>query len=173
MMQHDPEETQGGGKSGRETGGVAAAGLVLNPEAELPHLQMETLLKLNPQFRSTWEMERSDLEDSSPRGYDMALANCGVAAGWRDQMVVDLMMAFRRRHNLTPKLQANYYLRTLEKAKAELTRARVLAEQLDRMARTEGDFGFGPNGEDRDDEVQRRAEAMESLCVIFPRFVIL
>ena len=129
-------------------------------------------MKLNPQFRSTWEMKRSDLEDSSPSGYDMELANCGIAAGWRDQVVVDLMMAFRRRHNLTPNLQADYYLRTLEKARAEFTRARVLAKQLDRMAGTKGDFDFGPNGENGNDDVQRRAEAMESLSVIFPWFVI-
>ena len=168
-----------GSKSGQETGGVTATGLVLNPEAEPPHLQMEALLKSNPKFRVTWEMKRSDLEDSSPSGYDMSLANFGVAAGFRDQVVVDLMIAFRRRHNLTPKLRADYYLRTLEKAKAEFTKARaeftrtrVVAEQSARMADTEGDFGSGPNGEDGDDDVQRRAEAMESLRVIFPWFVI-
>ena len=163
MMQHGAEETQGD-KSGQETGGVTAAGLVLNPEAEPPYLQMETLLKLNPQFRSTWEMKRSDLEDSNLSGYDMELANFGVAAGLRDQVVVDLMIAFRRRHNLTPKLRTDYYLRTLEKAKAEFTRTRVVAEQLDRMAGTES--------EDGEDDVQRRAKAMESLRIIFPWFVI-
>ena len=170
MMQQGEEETQGS-KSGQETGGVTATGLVLNPEADPPHLQMETLLKLNPQFRSTWEMKRPDLEDSSPSGYDMELANFGVAAGLRDQAVVDLMVAFRRRHNLTLTLRADYYLRTLEKAKAEFTkaraeftRARVVAKQLDRMAGTES--------EDGDDDVQRRAKAMESLRIIFPWFVI-
>ena len=134
------------------------------PRADLPHLQMETLLKLNPQFRSTWEMKRPDLEDSSPSGYDMELANFGVAAGLRDQVVVDLMMAFRRWHNLTQKRRADYYSRTLEKAKAEFTRTRVVTEQLDRVAGTES--------EDGDDDVQRRAKAMESLRIIFPWFVI-
>ena len=94
----------------------------------------------------------------------MELANFGVAACLRDQVVVDLMIAFRRRHNLTQRLQATYYLHTLEKDRAEFTRTRVVAEQLERMAGTES--------EDGDDDVQRRAKAMESLRIIFPWFVI-
>ena len=66
MMQHGAEETQGS-KSSQETGAVTDTGLVLNPEAEPPYLQMETLLNLNPQFRSTWEMKRPDLEGLKPQ----------------------------------------------------------------------------------------------------------
>ena len=165
MMQNDEEETQGS-KSVQETGEVAATRLIINPEAEPTYLQMEILSNFNPRFRLTWEMKRSDLEDSSPIGYDMELANFGVAADLHDQVIVDLIIAFRSRNNLTKELRMDYYLRTLEKAKAEFARTQVIAKQLDRMAGTESE------DEDDDDNVQRRAEAMESLQVIFPGFVI-
>ena len=113
MMQNGEEETQGS-KSCQETEGVTATGLIFNPEAEPPYLQMETILNLNSRFRLTWEMKRADLEDSSPSGYDMELANFGVAAGLRDQVIVDLIIAFRSRHNLTKELRVDYYLRTLK-----------------------------------------------------------
>ena len=163
MMQNDEEETQGS-KSVQETGEVTATRLIINPEAEPTYLQMEILSNFNPRFRLTWEMKRSDLEDSSPIGYDMELANFGVAADLHDQVIVDLIIAFRSRNNLTKELRMDYYLRTLEKAKAEFARTQAIAKQLDRMTGTES--------EDEDDDVQRRAEAMESLQVIFPGFVI-
>ena len=165
MMQNDEEETQGS-KSVQETGEVTATRLIIDPEAEPTYLQMEILSNFNPKFRLTWEMKRSDLEDSSPIGYDMELANFGVAADLHDQVIVDLIIAFRSRNNVTKELRMDYYLRTLEKAKAEFARTQVIAKQLDRMAGTENE------DEDDNDNVQRRAEAMESLQVIFPGFVI-
>ena len=165
MMQNDEEETQGS-KSVQETGEVTATRLIIDPEAEPTYLQMEILSNFNPKFRLTWEMKRSDLEDSSPIGYDMELANFGVAADLHDQVIVNLIIAFRSRNNVTKELRMDYYLRTLEKAKAEFARTQVIAKQLDRMAGTENE------DEDDNDNVQRRAEAMESLQVIFPGFVI-
>ena len=167
MMQNDEEKTQGS-KSVQETGevtaGVADTGLIINPEAEPTYLQMEILSNFNPRFRRTWEMKRSDLEDPNPSSYDMELANFGVAADLSDQVIVDLLIAFRSRNNLTKELRMDYYLLTLKKAKAEFARTQVIAKQLDRMADTES--------EDEDDVVKRRAEAMESLQVIFPEFAI-
>ena len=167
MMQNDEEKAQGS-KSVQETGevtaGVADTGLIINPEAEPTYLQMEILSNFNPRFRRTWEMKRSDLEDPNPSSYDMELANFGVAADLSDQVIVDLLIAFRSRNNLTKELRMDYYLLTLKKAKAEFARTQVIAKQLDRMADTES--------EDEDDVVKRRAEAMESLQVIFPEFAI-
>ena len=167
MMQNDEEKTQGskfGQETGEVTAGVTDTGLIINPEAEPTYYQMEILFNLNPRFRLTWEMKRSDLDDSNPISYDMELANFGVAADLSDQAIVDLIIAFRSRNNLTKELRADYYLRTLKKAKAEFTRTEAIAKQLDRMA--------GTKSEDEDDDVQRRAEAMESLQVMFPGFVI-
>ena len=167
MMQNDEEETQES-KSSQETEevttGITDTGLIIDPKAEPTYVQMEILFNFNPRFRSTWEMKRSDLEDPSPISYDMELANFGVAADLSDQVIVDLLISFRRRNNLTKELRMDYYLLTLKKAKAEFARTQVIAWQLDKMADTEND--------DEDDDVKRRAEAMESLQVIFPEFAI-
>ena len=167
MMQNNEEEAQGS-KSSQETGevtaGVTDTGLIINPKAEPTYVQMETLFNFNPRFRSTWEMKRSDLEDPSPRSYDMELANFGVAADLSDQVIVNLLIGFRSRNNLTKEPRMDYYLRTLKEAKAEFARTQVITWQLEKMADTAS--------EDEVDKVKRRAEAMESLQVIFPGFVI-
>ena len=180
MMQNNEEETQENQSviafqsmierintcvsATQETGEVADTGLIIDPKAEPTYVQMEILFNLNPRFRSTWEMKRSDLEDPSPRSYDMELANFGVAADLSDQVIVDLLIAFRSRNNLTKEPRMDYYLSTLKKAKAEFARTQVITWQLEKMADTES--------EDEVDKVKRRAEAMESLQVIFPGFVI-
>ena len=80
----------------------ASNGLVLDPNADPPLLKMEVLLDYDPRFRSTWRHTRRDLSDQSPSGYDLALADAAVGAGWSDQEVVNLLLAFRRKHRLTP-----------------------------------------------------------------------
>ena len=167
MMQNNEEETQGSKPSqetGEVTAGVTDNGLIIDPKAEPTYVQMEILFNFNPRFRSTWEMKRSDLEDQSPSSYDMELANFGVAADLSDQVIVNVLIAFRSRNNLTKEPQMDYYLRTLKEAKAEFARTQVITRQLEKMADTES--------EDKVDKVKLRAEAMESLQVIFHGFVI-
>ena len=90
--------------------------LVLDPEAQPSFSRMDTLLKLEPKFRATWEKNRPDLSDPSPSAYDMALANYAVKAGWPDQEIANLMVAFRRKHGLDLKLREKYYALTIGKA---------------------------------------------------------
>ena len=78
---------------------------------------METLLKLDPKFRKTWEKNRPDLTDQSASSYDMAMANAAVRAEWPDQEIVNLLIAFRRTHGFDLKLRENYYAITIRKAK--------------------------------------------------------
>ena len=122
MMQNNEEETQES-KPSQETeevtAGVTDNGLIIDPKAEPTYVQMEILFNFNPRFRSTWEMKRSDLEDQSPSSYDMELANFGVAADLSDQVIVNVLIAFRSRNNLTKEPQMDYYLRTIKEAKAE------------------------------------------------------
>ena len=89
---------------------------MLDPEAEPSFTRLETLLKLEPKFSKTWEMQRPDLADQSASAYDMALANYAVRAGWPDQEVANLLIAFRRRNGLDPKLREDYYAVTIAKA---------------------------------------------------------
>ena len=94
-----------------------SSGLALDPEAKPSSTRLDTLLKLEPRFRATWEKQRPDLTDQSPSAYDMSLANHAVRANWPDQEVANLLIAFRRRHGLDLKLREDYYEGTLDKAK--------------------------------------------------------
>ena len=95
---------------------VGTSGLVLDPEAEPNFTRIQALLKLEPKFSKTWEMQRPDLADQSASACDMALANYAVKAGWPDQEVANLLIAFRRRHGLDLKLREGYYAVTIAKA---------------------------------------------------------
>lgn len=106
-------------------------GLVLDPDAEPPFLKVEVLLDHDPRFRSTWHHTRRDLGDQSPSGYDLALADAAVGAGWSDQEVVDLLIAFRRKHRLTLKIRSDYFETTLRKAKNFFQREHVVQSALD------------------------------------------
>ena len=72
-----------------------------------------------------------DLGDQSPSGYDLALADAAVGAGWSDQEVVNLLIAFRRKHRLTLKLRRDYFETTLRKAQTSFERERVVQSAVD------------------------------------------
>ena len=99
--------------------------LVLDPEAQPSFSRMDTLLKLEPKFRATWEKRRPDLNDQSASAYDMALANFAVRAKWPDQEVANLLIAFRREHDLELKLRENYYAVTIAKAHEPMEKERA------------------------------------------------
>ena len=106
----------GGSGTGENGATPGSSGLVLDPEAEPSRMRLDTLLKLEPEFRATWEKRRPDLPDPSPSAHDMSLANFAVRAKWPDQEVCNLLIAFRRWHGLEPKLRENYYVVTIAKA---------------------------------------------------------
>ena len=166
-----PAPEQRRGRRGRAAyeASATASGLILDPDAEPPHLQMEILLKAHPKFRASWEMKRSDLDDSSPSGYDLSLASFGVIAEWPDQRIVDLLIAFRRRHALPAKLRLRYYERTLATAKASVNRVRVVSEQKEKMTEGDDDGASDEGANPEDDQVQN---ALQSLNVVFPRLKI-
>ena len=109
----------------------ASNGLVLDPNADPPLLKLDVLLDHDPRFRSTWRHTRRDLGDQSPSGYDLSLAHTAVRAGWSDQEVVNLLIAFRRKHRLTLKIRSDYFETTLRKAKTSFERERVVQSAVD------------------------------------------
>ncbi|MBN2377036.1 MAG: hypothetical protein JXD22_11585 [Sedimentisphaerales bacterium] len=73
-------------------------------------------------FKATWEQDRDDLSDTSPSGYDMALACQAAAVGWPDDEIAALLLEFRRKHkhDLTKITgRADYVSRTIERAKID------------------------------------------------------
>lgn len=85
---------------------------------------LQALVDNDETFKATWDMKRKDFADQSPSSYDMSLATLAARAGWTDQQIADLILAFRRRHKLdTAKaLRKDYIERTLGRARTGLAR---------------------------------------------------
>lgn len=103
--------------------------IVIDPGANVPFNDMDTLREIFPEFMPTFKKERDEEfekrapHDSSPSTYDFALAMMGAQAGWTDQEIVNLMLMFRRENGLDLKLDnKQYYARTVIQAKARHAR---------------------------------------------------
>lgn len=84
-----------------------------------PTTKFAQLWSIFGKFQSTWENQRSgDLSDTSPSGYDMALAGFAAQANWKAQEIVDLMIAHRENQGHDLKLKnIQYYARTIINAR--------------------------------------------------------
>ncbi len=100
---------------------MAAIGLLrLDANAKPPQKKFDALCSLEPRFLASWNRKRSikDLPDQTPSGYDLALANFTVEAGWSNQEIADLMIASRRKRGEDLKLgNKQYFVRTIAKAR--------------------------------------------------------
>jgi hypothetical protein len=108
---------------------VDRSGLKLDPQANPPEDKLAVMLDTSPRFNTAWGHSSSlDINDRSPSGYDKSLACQALAAGWTDQEVADLLIAFRRRHNLEPSkaLRPDYITRTIENSRKFLTEQRAV-----------------------------------------------
>ena len=106
---------------------VNGEGFIMSPDAEPPHDKLMALTDVDPKFRTTWMADRPDLKDQSASAFDMSLANMAVRAGWNNQEIVDLMIAWRRIHGKQLKLREDYYARTLARARTSGTDQAELA----------------------------------------------
>jgi len=116
------------------TGAASEYDFVLNSEAAPPPDKLRVCLEMVPRFRSTWNRERTDFPsgNATQSEYDLALASIAAHLGWRDQEIIDLLVAHRRNGGLPPKLRPDYYARTLARGRAGLdpamARARLEAD---------------------------------------------
>jgi hypothetical protein len=105
----------------------------INQDADPPWDKLSVLCINDPTFQATWNYNRKDLKDSSPSGYDMALASIASRNGWAKQEMCDMLIAFRKKHNLPSKVhRLDYYQTTLNKAYIE--GQQTLAKELMRDA---------------------------------------
>lgn len=88
-----------------------------NINAEPNIEKMMELSNIFENFTATWSYERSDLP--SPSEYDLSLANFGATVRMTDQEICNMIIAFRRKHNLKPEkcMREDYMVRTIMKAK--------------------------------------------------------
>lgn len=102
---------------------------------------MESAFELDPRFSTTWRMQRKDLQDDSFSGYEMALANCAVGHGWRDEHIFDLLVNFRRKHNgdMAKVCRRDYLERTVRAAR-HIHKRDVAIETVDRFVPVDDEF---------------------------------
>ena len=100
--------------------------LIINPECGPPWSKWAALRTNDPRVNTTFERTRKDLGDTSPSGYDMALASFAAGAGWSPQEITDLLVASRVQHKDDLK-RPEYYERTI--AKARSTVAQINAQE--------------------------------------------
>jgi len=112
---------------------AAQSALTVNPSASVPDDQLTRWMEADLRFRNTWLRQRHDLKDQSQSGYDLALADFGVAAGLTDQEIADLLVHHRRIHGQRQRTRLDYFERTIAKARehAEAAVASVVAPPPD------------------------------------------
>lgn len=101
--------------------------------SEPPSHKLSALLAYDEKFKATWEMKRTDLKDSSPSGYDLALASMAAHAEWSDCEIAKLLIAFRRMHGKNPEkiLRKDYFDRIIVKVlkiRSEITSKKASEE---------------------------------------------
>ncbi len=90
--------------------------LKIDSQVTYPSEMIEQFCELDMRFKNTWLRCRHDLKDQSQSGYDMAIAMFCVEAGMQEQDIVDMISTHRRIHNQKPRLNPDYYQRTIAKA---------------------------------------------------------
>ena len=126
-----PEEP---GAKGAGTG-TTPLNIVVNTNAQPPAEKLAAIITNSNVFRQTWDRRRSSvgrhaMKDTSPSAYCLALATYAAQAGWNDQEITDLLVAWRRKENATPK-PASWYSITITKACEGHEDATGVAERLD------------------------------------------
>lgn len=88
-----------------------------------PPLEMlEAMLENSDAFKRTWSKTRTD---ESARAWtqsewDLSLASQASYAGWEEQQIANLLIAYRRKHGQDPK-NAQYYEKTIARAQIKRT----------------------------------------------------
>jgi hypothetical protein len=90
--------------------------LIIDLNARIPEESLERWTGSDLRFKNTWFRQRSDLDDQSQSGYDMALADFGMDAGLPEQQIVDFVVHHRFLHRQKQRTSLDYFQRTIAKA---------------------------------------------------------
>lgn len=93
----EPAKGNGNGTT-EELAPVVVGDLTLDPSAEPPFEKFNQLGEIDPDFVNVWNMKFKKLK--SPSEYDMSLTRRAARAGWTDQEITNLIIAFHRKHKL-------------------------------------------------------------------------
>lgn len=98
-----------------EPGEAGTKATIENISGDLPE-QFNTLLAKNRQIKDTWEGKRPDLQDQSRSGYDMAMADRLVLAGFSDNEIASTLVNMPSGRG--KEARKDYLERTISKARA-------------------------------------------------------
>ncbi len=76
--------------------------LEINPSAVVTHDKLYELVKIDPKVAVTFDGQRKDFKKNSPSEHALSLANKAAQAGWSDQKICDLIVAFYRHNSNNP-----------------------------------------------------------------------
>lgn len=100
---------------------VSGEHLLLTPDAK-PDFEKLSVLQSNVDKLTAYlnrdALKHPRMNDTSASGYDLAIANLCVRAGWSDQEIANLLIWNRVKHGDNLKLREDYYARTIAKARA-------------------------------------------------------
>ena len=96
-------------------------------DGSVPTAKFSAFLQ-DKKVKATWERKRTDINDTSPSGWDMALATLALLHGFTEQETLYILISSRKQHKDNLKMDnKQYYLRTIAKAKETVERDRSLA----------------------------------------------
>lgn len=104
--------------------------LTLRNVAEPPQDKLDHLIEIDAEFKAAWIKMDDRSKDNSVSGYHFRMTRIAIMAGWEDQEIANLLIAWNRRHgeDMTKILQRpDYTIRTIENAR--MTVSEELAEE--------------------------------------------
>jgi hypothetical protein len=151
-----------------QVGHWSSVQIMLDETATVPHDVFEALMENIPKFKATWLRKRKDLQDQSASSYDMALANMAMSVGLSDQIITNLLIAFRRKYS-EEKLRTDYFQRTIFEARAIMQKQRDVKQAAQ-----------APADENNKDEIKTnltrilgfRIEKIDKIMTDPPQFIL-
>lgn len=140
----------------------------LDPNAQPPADKLADLIEYDPNFKVTWHKQadvarQKEGRDTSLSAYDMTLINIAKSWHWTDQEIVNLIIAFRRKHQQKPEdfkkaTRASYHLKNLQKAAVQLHDGGNLAEDSLKFYQECVADQVGTNGKQKSKKEQQKKQ---------------
>lgn len=108
------------------TGGISVA---VDPTATPNADMLIAAIDNDEDFADAWKRQGPAPDDPTPSAWCLRLANYAVRAGWTDQAITDLLLAYRRKHGDTEKTHQRWYGLTIAKARSGNNRERAAKEE--------------------------------------------
>jgi len=96
----------------------------LQKVAEPPQDRLDQLIEIDNDFKAAWTKVTRKGKDNSASGYHMIMTIIALRAGWSDQEIANLLIAWNRRHGLDLEKitkRADYMVRTIENARGKVS----------------------------------------------------